>query len=202
MENIKTEYMHYDIPPDIPKMETLPSILFEESSQSMTSDCDQPNEFVYETNLSQEDKDVEMKPCYPENEHLLPFTSNPATESLGKSLDTLIENDSKSVELLNSEIATEDVKDVEIKSECQILSSMEDPDTEKKATFSSMEDVEKNEVLESTEENTTGDMSIAENIEEGNQAADADNLVPKSEEDISKENMNKDDQVVDQPMEN
>ncbi|CAH1999792.1 unnamed protein product [Acanthoscelides obtectus] len=37
-ENIKTEFMNYDIPPDIPKMETLPSMLFEESSQSIISD--------------------------------------------------------------------------------------------------------------------------------------------------------------------
>nr|CAH7762241.1 unnamed protein product [Callosobruchus chinensis] len=37
-DNIKTEFMNYDIPPDIPKMETLPSMLFEESSQSMMSD--------------------------------------------------------------------------------------------------------------------------------------------------------------------
>lgn len=35
-ESIKHEFVPYDIPPDLPKMETLPSLLFEENSQSLS----------------------------------------------------------------------------------------------------------------------------------------------------------------------
>lgn len=53
-ENIKHEFVPYDIPPELPKMETLPSLLFEENSQSLSESTESLNELINitETNLT------------------------------------------------------------------------------------------------------------------------------------------------------
>lgn len=43
-ENIKHEFVPYDIPPELPKMETLPSLLFEENSQNLSESTLSQNE--------------------------------------------------------------------------------------------------------------------------------------------------------------
>lgn len=43
-ENIKHEFVPYDIPPELPKMETLPSLLFEENSHSLSESTISQNE--------------------------------------------------------------------------------------------------------------------------------------------------------------
>lgn len=66
-EHIKHEFVPYDIPPELPKMETLPSLLFEENSQSLSESTVSQNEIFgmtdpelqSDTNINNDFKDVE-----------------------------------------------------------------------------------------------------------------------------------------------
>lgn len=51
-DNIKHEFVPYDIPTDLPKMETVPSLLFEENSQSLSESTISQNEILNMSNTN------------------------------------------------------------------------------------------------------------------------------------------------------
>ncbi|KAG5891997.1 hypothetical protein JTB14_007745 [Gonioctena quinquepunctata] len=59
-DNVKTEFINYDIPPEIPKMETLPSLLFEENTQT-TNESSNGTDFMMKNNKPVLEENPEMK---------------------------------------------------------------------------------------------------------------------------------------------
>lgn len=121
-ENIKHEFVPYDIPPELPKMETLPSLLFEENSQSLSESTISQNEIFnindssfnnlhpnFNSDVKEEDEDKSNMGFYHISESctLVPNTSGLITINTiskdHKPLDSLNEADSNTK--LNEDIS-------------------------------------------------------------------------------------------------
>ncbi|CAG9863610.1 unnamed protein product [Phyllotreta striolata] len=88
-EPIKTEFMNYEIPPDIPKMESLPTMLFEEDPKHLECSSNK-NPFMFGGSLSEENLQLEAKKaeeCAENMMQLSRFISNQTQPVVIKSED-------------------------------------------------------------------------------------------------------------------
>nr|XP_023020210.1 uncharacterized protein LOC111508826 [Leptinotarsa decemlineata] len=165
-ENVKTEFMHYDIPPEIPKMEKLPSMLFEEytrspneSSNDFTFKQDsyaleeakamQSDESMDEINVLQVNEEVEISTEV--NESLASVSGNDIkTETVD--VNDMVIVDEGVVEIMETAMDTSMAEELDV-GEVETVVSMDSgmelvKPSEVPGTVEHSEDVSKAEILE------------------------------------------------------